>query len=265
MKSKVLAAALMMSTCTQAAELQFSGDWISYEYDSDSQKESGDQLVVGFEALFEDQVGNFHQLKLQKDLWDDSEYSGEILGGSRGKAGSDSSYFAAEYRFGRFYYPEAESSDISIWTGLGVREHEYKGAGSSAYKQIRSRTYIPFGTEYGFALNGDGFQSRSTDFMFMGAEYQHLVDGTHTKKLGNADSSYPTVHLDQENGYGLSVWLGYDLVLDKDTRFRTKLSYEKWEVGSSETEQFTNAGTTYSYKESESTESLWRITAGYIF
>ena len=239
----------------------------NFEYTSGGNKNDGQLALLGLEFETEDKFGNWHRFNVERSIYDDSSYTGDLWQTNGVSRSSDDTKTEFEYRIGRYLYPAGDSDDLEMWTGIGYQTHEYDVKGSAGYESIRKRIYIPAGIEYGTPADSSGAwvngKFRHENFLFYGAQFNWLVSGTHTKKLGDAASGLPTVHLDQDGGYGYSVWFGWDMVLNSGNVFQTKLTYEAWEIDKSEQDEFTNGGTLYQVSEASSSESSWTLTFGY--
>lgn len=235
--------------------------WINYDHSSTGDN-TGQLLSLGLQAEVEDSYGSFHRMNIERSVFDDGRYSGTLYPGSTGGRNASDERVRYEYNFGRYTYPAGESDDLGFWTGIGYLSHESDVSGAGSFKSSQKRIYIPAGIEYGTPATPAewvGGSFRHQNFIFFGAQLNLLMSGTYTQKISGA----PAAHLDQDSGHGYSIWFGWDMLLSDGNTLQTKLSYEGWDIGSSEQKSVQGTGGAYQLKQSSSSESAWTLSVGY--
>ena len=212
-----LALSMTLTTSALASEWTFqpSLTYSMYKIKPDNGNKLESSLYsLNLEFELEDGMGNFHR------VWG----SGTIHDKEKSKLETDLSKNEATYRIGKYFYPQAEPTDFSIWAGLGYRE--IKIADSMKNKTKDKVIHIPFGFEYATPLDnrsswptGFSVQRNHSHFLVMGAELNLLVHGE-----GNDE------RWKENDGLGYSVWFGYDYRFKDNRILTTSFSYEALKI-----------------------------------
>lgn len=169
--------------------------------------------MLNVELEIEDGMGNFHRGWLSRSVYENEEKN----------HGMDTTLTQGVYRIGKYFYPKAEPTDFSMWTGLGYWEAEFgKGVSETKDKYV----YLPFGLEYATPMDNRGAwptgfsaQRNHSHFFVMGAEFNFLVHGEGASNAWKENS-----------GYGYRAWLGYDYRMSDKRILTTVLDYKAWAI-----------------------------------
>lgn len=170
------------------------------------------KLNLEFET--EDNLGNFHR------VWG----TGTIYDNEKSKLDTDLRVNEAVYRIGKYFYPQAEPTDFSMWVGVGYREIEQKSRLSEKIKD--TVIYLPLGFEYAAPMDNRG--TWPTGFSAQRNHNHFLVTGAELNLLVHAEGSDD--RWKESNGYGYKAWVGYDYRLKNNRVITTSLSYEALKI-----------------------------------
>ena len=198
--------------------------------------------LLNLEFEMEDGMGNFHRAWISHSVYDDV-------------SDMDVTLTQAVYRIGKYYYPKAEPTDFSIWTGIGYWELERKWDDALYHVEVEGGVmvtetqredkylYLPIGLEYATPIDnrgswpeGFGAQRNHHHFFVMGLEANLLLVSRGYGKgvpLGDEEvSGRDSIGYSwrQSSGYGYRLWLGYDYRWSDDRVLTTSVEYQAWDV-----------------------------------
>ena len=119
------------------------------------------------------------------------------------------------------------SSYFDLFAGVGFRGLYDKGDGSVFYSRIGQYYFLPVGLTTRWFT--DTFSEG--DHFFMDVEYNYFLKGYMTSRLSEVNSAYSDVDHEQDNGYGMTIAVGYqENKKSKSAPWSYQLFYEKWRV-----------------------------------
>lgn len=196
------------------------GDWLfepsltysAYQYNPDGgTKADGNLGLLNLEFETEDRMGNFHRLRVSRSLHDDV-------------SNMDMTLQQAIYRIGKYHYPKAEPTDLSIWTGVGYWEMQWADTSSAEGKD--KYIYLPFGWEYAMPLDNRG--SWPTGFAAQRNHVHFLVVGMEANLLVHGEGKNNSWR--ESSGYGYRLWLGHDYRMQSGRVLTNTIDYQAWDI-----------------------------------